>query len=190
MTKDYGVSLSRNALLFERELSYEEWESVGAELFKVDQAWQWWVGDWINYGEKKYGETYQQACYITDKSWESIRKAADVCSRFESGRRRPLSFSHHQEVAWLEPDQQDAILDEAEQKGLPRSWVRERVREIKGEPEKDGTDDQCDETDTEEVLQAFARCQNRVTAILALVAQLELHEREIVVASIQNITSK
>lgn len=126
--------LSRNALQFDRELSYEEWESIGSELFKVEAAWQWWVGDWINYGEKKYGQTYEQALALTDKSYSTIAHAKSVATEFESCRRRQLSWSHHEAVQGLDQSQQDAILDQAEREGKPRSWVREQVKAIKGEP--------------------------------------------------------
>jgi hypothetical protein len=67
--------------------------------------------------EAKALTTYEQALALTDKSYESVRKASEVAKRFEIGRRRPLPFAHHQEVAWLDPSQQDAILDQAEREG-------------------------------------------------------------------------
>lgn len=126
-----GVSLTKNSLQFARELTYEEWENVGAELFRVDQAWQWWVGDWINYGEKKYGQTYEQALALTDKSYSTVFHAAHVAKEFESSRRRLLSWSHHEAVQGLELEQQDEILEQAEKEGKPRQWVRDRVKQIK-----------------------------------------------------------
>ena len=37
---------------------YEEWERCGAVLHQIDGAVQWWLGDWLNYGEHAYGEKY------------------------------------------------------------------------------------------------------------------------------------
>lgn len=96
-----GVTLSRNALHFGRDLSYEEWESVGAELGKVNQACQWWIGDWINYGEKKYGQTYEQALAITGLAKQTLMDIASVCRDFETSRRREVSFRHHVETQSL-----------------------------------------------------------------------------------------
>jgi hypothetical protein len=139
-----GVTITRNSLSISTELSYEEWESVGAELFKVEAAWQWWVGDWINYGEKKYGQTYEQALTLTDKSYSTLKHAAAVSAAFEMGRRRPISWSHHEAVQGLGCEHQDAILDQAEREGKPRSWVREKVKEIKGETTIATTDSRLD----------------------------------------------
>lgn len=189
MTNDYGVSLSRNALQFERELSYEEWESIGAELFKVDQAWQWWVGDWINYGEKKYGETYTHALTVTGKTIGTLQDIAWICREFESSLRYEVSFYHHRLVASLDIQSRGRILAEAEEKRHPASWVREQVRLLKGEPEKNADTDEhgSDEVDAGEVIEVFSKCKNRISAVLALIAQLEEHELEIVRSSIANI---
>ncbi len=138
------MTITRNSLSISRELSYEEWESVGAELFKVEAAWQWWVGDWINYGEKKYGQTYEQALALTDKSYSTLSHAKSVANEFESCRRRQLSWSHHEAVQGLDKEHQDAILDQAEREGKPRSWVREKVKEIKGETTIATTDSRLD----------------------------------------------
>lgn len=116
---------------FNRELTYEEWESVGAELFRVDQSWQWWVGDWINYGEKKYGQTYEQALALTDKKVSTLWDVASISRDFETSRRREVSWGHHRAVQGLEPEQQDEILEQAEKEGKSRQWVRDEVKKKK-----------------------------------------------------------
>src|SRR5690606_32519917 len=74
--KSYGVTLTSTGLAFERDLNFEEWERAGSEIFRVQQAWQWWVGDWINYGERKYGETYKAAIAVTGRSSQSLMNVA------------------------------------------------------------------------------------------------------------------
>jgi hypothetical protein len=156
-----GVTITRNSLSISRELSYEEWESVGAELFKVEAAWQWWVGDWINYGEKKYGQTYEQALALTDKSLGTLMNVASVARDFETSRRREVSWAHHAAAQALCKEQQDAILDEAEREGKPRSWVREKVKEIKGET-------------------TIATTESRLDVMRRLVDELQPHELVVV----------
>jgi hypothetical protein len=156
-----GVTITRNSLSIGRELSYEEWESVGAELFKVEAAWQWWVGDWINYGEKKYGQTYEQALALTDKSYQTLRNAASVASEFILSRRRDISWSHHEAAQGLDKEKQDVILDQAEREGKPRSWVREKVKETKGKT-------------------TIATTKSRLDVMRRLVDELQPHELVVV----------
>jgi len=174
-----GVIITRNSLAIGKELSYEEWESIGYELFKVNAAWQWWVGDWINYGEKKYGKTYEQALALTEKNKTTLEIAACVAREFEIFRRRNLSFSHHQDVAGLDREQQDAILDQAEREGKPRSWVREKVKELKGLPEpKPDIETTSDEAkDPDEVIEAFQKVENRIELLKKIIETLTQTER-------------
>ena len=60
-------SLDTTALVVRGEPSFDEWESVGAFLHQVDGAVQWWIGDWLNYGEKAYGEKYSQALDVAGR---------------------------------------------------------------------------------------------------------------------------
>src|SRR5688500_1025734 len=40
---------------------FESWESVGNFLRYTHTGLQFWLGDWLNYGESNYGEKYAQA---------------------------------------------------------------------------------------------------------------------------------
>jgi hypothetical protein len=162
------VSLTKNSLQFANELTYEEWESIGAELFRVDQAWQWWVGDWINYGEKKYGQTYEQALALTDKSYGTIADVAAISKEFEFTRRRAISFSHHKEVRGLELEQQDRILDQAEREGKPLKWVRDRVKEIKGVSMPEGDDEPKDDCKLSQFKRFWSECSDLSKAAIRL----------------------
>jgi hypothetical protein len=125
------VSFEATGISFAQDLTYEEWERLGVALAKVEECWQWWIGDWVNYGEKKYGETYEQAMEMTGKANQTLRHIATVCRSVELCRRRHnLSFAHHQEVAPLGPDDQDKWLDDAADKGMSRNELR---RQIKGD---------------------------------------------------------
>lgn len=109
--------------------TFEEWQNCGDFLRQAEKSVQFWIGDWLNYGEKKYGETYSQALEITDYEYDTLRKTKYVSNQIEIGRRRPnLSFSHHQEVAPLSPYEQDKWLDRAENEGLTRNELRQEIR--------------------------------------------------------------
>lgn len=123
--------ISQTGLNISDDLSYAEWEAVGFELAKAGRSMQWWVGDWVNYGGKRYGETYKAAIEATGMSLGAVQNMASVCRGFEASRRREvLSFKHHVEVCSLPTDKQEEILDRAEKESLPASKVREIVRSI------------------------------------------------------------
>ncbi len=124
---------SPTGLAFKRELAYEEWETVGQQLERIEGAVAWWRGDWWLYGEHRYGERASQAV-SAGVSAKSLSNAAWVASRFECSRRREhLSFGHHCEVAALDEGDQNALLDAAEANGWPRAQLREALRTYKRE---------------------------------------------------------
>lgn len=111
-------------LLIPPGLSFDAWSNLGDTLSQIASAHQWWMGDWWRYGEAEYGERASQA---VDSRW-SFQTWADagwVSGRIETSRRREvLSWSHHKEVASLEPTEQDEWLERAE----AESWTRDELR--------------------------------------------------------------
>ena len=76
--------------------------------------------DWSAYGERWYVETYAQAVDLTGRDYGSLANMTYVAKQVDFSRRREkLSWSHHQEVAPLEPDEQDTWLELAESKHGP-----------------------------------------------------------------------
>jgi N6-adenosine-specific RNA methylase IME4 len=114
-------------------LTFEEWDACGRGLDHVDGALMWWRGDWLRFGERKYGETYAQAIETTGDNYQTLRNAQWVAGAFELSRRRDiLSWSHHAEVAGIEDAAtQDRFLDEAESENLSKRQLRQRVTDWK-----------------------------------------------------------
>lgn len=182
-------------LTLSEKLSYAEWESVGFDLAKVGKAMQWWIGDWVNYGGKRYGETYKAAIDATGMSYGTVANFASTCASFESSRRREnLAFSHHVAVQPLEPDRQDELLDRAESEGLSCAKLREIVRSInsieeteadKGDECSDGQVDYKDSNGSAEnwseiAVKAFRRAENRLETMRLMIGTLEPFEAAIV----------
>jgi phage N-6-adenine-methyltransferase len=111
-------------------LSFDEWIAIGNTLQQVGASLNWWVGDWLNYGEQRWGEMYAQAEVTTGWDYQRLANAKWVASRVHfSLRQENLKFSHHAEVASLSPEEQAAWLNRAEYE----SWSVRRLREeIKG----------------------------------------------------------
>jgi N6-adenosine-specific RNA methylase IME4 len=122
-------SATETGLDLPADLDFERWQEVGATLGRIGRACQWWIGDWLNYGERTYGETYAQAIDATGYEYGSVANMAYVAGRIELSRRREsLSWSHHQEVAPLEPAEQDKWLDRAAVENLNRNELRRVVK--------------------------------------------------------------
>jgi N6-adenosine-specific RNA methylase IME4 len=132
------IQLTRTSLVLPQSLSAIQWEEIGRSLGKIEQATQWWIGDWWAFGEHKYGD---RKALVESEEWngpafQTCVNAGNVCKKFESNRRRLLlSFKHHAEVASLAPAEADEILDWAEDDGSgnPRTTreVRHRARQVK-----------------------------------------------------------
>lgn len=102
-----------------RELTYQEWAQMGATLQTIHRLTPMWLGDWLNYGERAYGETYTEALLFTDHSLESLKQYKWVMGSVAPAARRPgLTFTHYRIVAKLPPAEQIEWLDAAIQFGL------------------------------------------------------------------------
>jgi hypothetical protein len=113
-------------LRFPEALTFDEWAESGDILKAIHGAIDFALGDWLNYGEKQYdGDKYAQALDATDKSYQTLRNVAYTCNRVPYERRNvKLSFSHHVEVAPLEPEMQVEMLLRAEE----GKWTVLRLR--------------------------------------------------------------
>ena len=84
----------------------------------------------MNYGETSYGETYAQALDATDYSYQTLMDSKWISGRIKFSRRREnLSFSHHKEVAALDPEEQTFWLQRAEDEGWTRNELRRAIKE-------------------------------------------------------------
>jgi len=90
---------------------------------------QWWLGDWIRYGTKRWGEKYKKVSQITGYDIQSLRNFAYVAGRVEASRRRDsLTWSHHAEVSSLQPADQERWLDLAEAEKMSVYDLRTELR--------------------------------------------------------------
>lgn len=112
-----------------QELDANEWASAGRRIGVVGRCVQWLLGDWIVYGNEKFGERYSRASKITGYDPQTLMNMVYVASRFPISRRREgLSWSHHEALAALEPDEQDSWLDQVEGHRWAVSDLRSMLR--------------------------------------------------------------
>jgi hypothetical protein len=97
-----------------RDLDTHEWVTAGRRIGAVCRSVQWLLGDWIAYGNSRFGERYSRAARITGYDVQTLMNMVYVASRYPVSRRREnLSWSHHEALAALDPDEQERWLDEA-----------------------------------------------------------------------------
>jgi hypothetical protein len=116
-------------LSFDPLLPFEAWSAIGARIARHSSATTWWLGDWLVYGQAKYGRRYKEAIAATGLDYQTLRNYAVVARRFEVSRRRAgLSFHHHAELCALADAVQDRWLDAACAEGWTRNELRRRLR--------------------------------------------------------------
>lgn len=138
-------SVSLSGAIFDEDIPFEEWASRGKQIVRTAEAVQWLIGDWINFGWKRYVETagqdaprlkrkYKIALESLPYQYQSLANYSWVARSIEFSRRREkLSFRHHAEVAGLAPEEQDRYLAIAEKDGLAVADMRELIRRDKAE---------------------------------------------------------
>jgi hypothetical protein len=123
------MSSTRTGARFDPLLPFEDWRDLGAKMATYSNATSWWLGDWLAFGQMKYGRRYKEAIAATGLDYQTLRNYAVVARRFELSRRRDsLSFQHHAEVCALQNDEQEHWLDRAVAERWSRSEVRRQIR--------------------------------------------------------------
>jgi hypothetical protein len=106
--------LTSTAIHLKAGLSFQKWTEVGVLLGRISASMQWWIAGWVCYGEDKFGERFAQALESTGRDPKSLLTWVRVHRSVAEGRRREeLTFSHHEAVSALDPDDQAFWLQKA-----------------------------------------------------------------------------
>ena len=130
MEKDLIISknfmFTTSGLQIAEHTKYEEWLGCFQFLKAAEKSIQFWIGDWINFGERKWGDKYTEAFDMFDYDYGTLRNYAYVAKNVDLSRRNDkLSFSHFAEVASLEPKEQQRLLKKAEDEDFSVSKLRQ-----------------------------------------------------------------
>ena len=131
------VRYEPNTAYLKPGLKIEEWAKMGREMLFIREGINWWLGDWLVYGESQYGDLMWQ--YVEQAfTIKTINTIKYVCSQLAPEMRHPrLSFSHHIEVVYkLPPDLRESYLQIAENNGMTRNELREKILKDVGEIRK------------------------------------------------------
>jgi hypothetical protein len=114
---------------FDALLPLETWKSVATAIAAYSDATCWWLGDWLAFGQMKYGRRYKEGIALTGLEYQTLRNYAVVARRFEPSRRRDnLSFQHHAELCALLDSDQELWLDLSVENGWSKAELRRRLR--------------------------------------------------------------
>lgn len=123
-------------------LGFDDWAKVGSSMRGVSRALLWWIGDWLNYGVKAYGDKRALAvdhAHSLGMGSEAVRQAMWVSEQVVT-RVTTLSWAHHREVAALEPKRQAHWLTKADAEGWSVAELRQAIRadagNLRHEPNK------------------------------------------------------
>lgn len=147
---DPGAKILKVAWLPQGEMAVDEWVAAGRRFGAIARCSQWWIGDWIRYGNSQWGEKYSEAARITEYDIGSLRNMAWVASQFNlSLRNDRLSWSHHALLAPLEDSEKVIWINRAVKDGLSVSDLRIELRSEQRERrvelgEVDSTDQESD----------------------------------------------
>lgn len=81
------VQSSSQGLWLSPRLPYESWKALGARLASRSEVTNWWLGDWLAFGQQCYGRLYQEATQTTGLDYQTLRNYAVVAGRFPLSRR-------------------------------------------------------------------------------------------------------
>lgn len=148
-----NVQMTKTHLIIPEETSFDDWEDIGKKLKTVEGAVQFWIGDWINFGERKYEDKYLRAMAETGYTYEYLKNIAYVSRKFNGNdnghsgvtieglatRHENLGFSFHQITAPLAGPIAERFLNKAEEEHLTKRELEADVREwqMEHQPKKE-----------------------------------------------------
>lgn len=142
--QDPKFTINPTGIQFHDELSFDEWDALGKKLAPLGKSIGFIIGDWINYGETRYGEKYERALDRTGMTYTTLANFSYVARKVEiSLRNEKLDFTQHYVVAKLKTDDEKRHwLKMAEKHKLSIRRLRKSInfgrlateKEVQGDP--------------------------------------------------------
>ena len=126
------------------DVTFDQWVDVGRPILNAAAMSPWYIGDWLLYAEQRWATnetgdeiTAERArirravASVANVDLESLRSYRWVAGNIEPGRRRAgVSWSHHQQVAALDPVVADGLLEQAEREGWSKRDLAAAVKTV------------------------------------------------------------
>jgi hypothetical protein len=111
-------------------MTFQQWAEIGRKFQQVETSINWWLGDWLNEGERRYGETYTQAIEVTGHKADQLRQCKLVAAKVKKANRLAiLSWTHHLKIAFQDDDIQRVMLAQAVEYELSTRELEEAVKD-------------------------------------------------------------
>jgi len=123
-----GFRLTTTGVDIPADTTEAQWTALGVMICKLGASVQWLIGDWLAFGDRRWGKTYEQVAELTGYEVQSLRDMVYVASKV-SVRTDKLSFAHHKVVAGLAPEDQQAWLEWAMENGASSKMLLAAIRE-------------------------------------------------------------
>jgi len=125
------VAIGEVSITIDQAMTFTEWKKLGASITQLQESSLFWLGDWLNAGQRIYGTKYREALTVLGDKYEyqSLVNIAYICNNVQPElRRRELTYSHHREVCKLSPDKQRDWLERAVEEEWSVSELRRHIR--------------------------------------------------------------
>ena len=136
-----GVRFGPLGLELPTDMEEQDWAKLGQKLLRMDRIFQWWIGDWAQFGSgherangwRKHG-ALKLFCETNGIDYGTTRSASWISGSIHlSLRRDNIEYSFYKEVAPLKPKEQKKWLDVVQSEGIPVAELRRRIRHSQGE---------------------------------------------------------
>lgn len=129
ISRNPNYSFTPTGIDFKEALSHPEWDDLGKMLAAMHKVLGFFVGDWINFGEKAYREKYKKALATTGIPYNTLKNYASVAKRVKPAlREKNLGFEFHSSVAKFKSFEQKKWLEMAETHNLSIRRFRKSIK--------------------------------------------------------------
>jgi len=150
-----GGALTPRALNLPQEIEYDSYESLGAFLGEFKSRVNFYLGDWLIFGEGAFSERWSQACEATGLAEQTLLRIMTVCRKVPPVRRNyRLSWSVHAAVQSLTAHGQKSWLKRAEEHGWGYAELAKAMRAARTEERPPMFDGEPGEPNTDLLLEA------------------------------------
>jgi hypothetical protein len=110
-------------------LDIHGWAEYGRRFGRLGAGSNWWIGDWVRFGNARYDDRYKLAAKLTGLDKKTLMNLTYVSSRFPFQNRRPeVSWSHHAELTAFADSEQRRWLARVATDRLSLRDLRQELR--------------------------------------------------------------
>jgi len=142
-------ALTPRAMNLPADIAWDSYVALGSFLGELKSRGNFYLGDWLIFGEGTFGERFAQAGEATGLSEQTLLRVMTICRNVPPSRRHPqLSWSVHACVASLGAREQKMWLKRAAEHGWGYAELRKAMQAARTDAAPPIFDDHDAEPDT------------------------------------------